>query len=86
MAPNAPIPTQLTVDMISTEAFFSLQRGIGGLGGFCGTHCVRSEVDHTVASYLPAFAIALPLDECSEPVCAPLSSKRHSAKMRWRGG
>jgi hypothetical protein len=72
MIPNTPIPTQLTTDTISTEAFFSLQRGISGLGGFHGTHCVRSEVDHTVVSYLPDFAIALPPDECSEPVCASL--------------
>jgi hypothetical protein len=72
MIPNTPIPTQLTTDTISIEAFFSLQRGISGLGGFHGTHCVRSEVDHTVGSYLPDFAIALPPDECSEPVCASL--------------
>jgi hypothetical protein len=62
MIPNTLIPTQLTTDTISTEAFFSLQRGISGLGGFYGTHCVRSEVDHTVVSYLPDFAIALPPD------------------------
>jgi hypothetical protein len=62
MIPNTLIPTQLTTDTISTEAFFSLQRGISGLGGFYGTHCVRSEVDHTVVSYLPNFAIALPPD------------------------
>jgi hypothetical protein len=64
------------------RSLFSLQREIGGLGGFCETHRVRSEVDHTFASYLPTFAIALPLDECSKPICAPLSSKRRSEKTR----
>jgi hypothetical protein len=56
-------------------SLFSLQCKIDGLGGFHGTHYIRSEIDHTIVSYLPAFAIALPPDECLEAVCAPLSSK-----------
>jgi hypothetical protein len=57
------------MDTIFTEAFYSLQYGIGGLGGFRGTHRITSERVNIFPSYLPTFAIDLPPDESAhEPV------------------
>jgi hypothetical protein len=81
MAPNGLILKQLMVDTISMKASFSLQRGIRWLDGFRKTHRVTSGRAHTIPSYLPAFAIALPPHECSWTSPALLFS---NSAQKWK--
>jgi hypothetical protein len=84
MAPNGPILTQLILDTISIEAYFTLQRRIDARGGFLATQRIRRERTHVLQGYLPA------LPSSNTPgdllVLPTFSQTTHAAKKQRRLG
>jgi hypothetical protein len=84
MVPNGPILTQLILDTISIEAYFTLQRRIDARGGFLGTHRIRRERAHVLQGYLPALPSSnTPGDLLILPT---FSQTTHAAKKQRRLG
>jgi hypothetical protein len=65
VVPNGPILTQLILDTISIEAYFTLQRRIDARGGFLGTQRIRRERAHVLRVIYRHCHPVTPLETCS---------------------